>query len=66
MGPALKPHAIGVIDAVLLSHDQQADNLDNSGRAFRSQAPRNSKATPRAWRHGKASNWRSRTQARFG
>jgi L-ascorbate metabolism protein UlaG (beta-lactamase superfamily) len=33
-GPALAPDAIGPIDAVLLSHDQHSDNLDNSGRDF--------------------------------
>jgi len=32
--PALTPQEIGQIDAVLLSHDQHADNLDNAGRAF--------------------------------
>jgi L-ascorbate metabolism protein UlaG (beta-lactamase superfamily) len=30
--PALGVGAIGVIDAVLLSHDQHADNLDHAGR----------------------------------
>jgi L-ascorbate metabolism protein UlaG (beta-lactamase superfamily) len=34
IGPALKADAIGPIDAVLLSHDQHSDNLDNSGRDF--------------------------------
>lgn len=33
-GPAIAPDAIGPIDAVLLSHDQHADNLDDAGRAF--------------------------------
>src|SRR3954451_233496 len=33
-GPALSPEAVGRIDAVLLSHDQHADNLDDAGRAF--------------------------------
>ena len=37
-GPALKPHGIGHIDAVLLSHDQHYDNLDHSGREFLPQA----------------------------
>lgn len=32
--PAINPEEIGVIDAVLLSHDQHSDNLDISGRAF--------------------------------
>ncbi len=33
-GPALLAEAIGAIDAVLLSHDQHADNLDRAGRAL--------------------------------
>ncbi|MGO8952412.1 MAG: MBL fold metallo-hydrolase [Rhodomicrobium sp.] len=33
-GPALAADEIGRIDAVLLSHDQHADNLDRSGRAL--------------------------------
>lgn len=32
MGPAVGPEAIGPIDAVLLSHDHHADNLDHAGR----------------------------------
>jgi L-ascorbate metabolism protein UlaG (beta-lactamase superfamily) len=32
--PACRPEDIGAIDAVLLSHDQHADNLDTSGRDF--------------------------------
>ncbi len=39
-GPALKREAIGPIDAVLLSHDQHADNLDNSGRDYLKQVKR--------------------------
>lgn len=39
-GPALKPEAIGNVDAVLLSHDQHADNLDRSGKAFLANAKR--------------------------
>src|SRR5262245_14538673 len=38
--PALSTHQLGTIDAVLLSHDQHSDNLDNSGRAFLKQALR--------------------------
>src|SRR5215831_14949151 len=53
-GPALDVEAIGEVDAVLLSHDQHADNLDDSGKelsrqgkaradhACRRQAPRRS------------------------
>jgi L-ascorbate metabolism protein UlaG (beta-lactamase superfamily) len=39
-GPALKADAVGPVDAVLLSHDQHADNLDNSGRDFLARASR--------------------------
>ena len=39
-GPALAEDAIGEIDAVLLSHDQHADNLDNSGKHFLPKAKR--------------------------
>jgi L-ascorbate metabolism protein UlaG (beta-lactamase superfamily) len=38
--PVLRTGQIGVVDAVLLSHDQHADNLDRSGRAFLSEAGR--------------------------
>jgi L-ascorbate metabolism protein UlaG (beta-lactamase superfamily) len=38
--PALHQAEIGGIDAVLLSHDQHADNLDISGRAFLPKARR--------------------------
>jgi L-ascorbate metabolism protein UlaG (beta-lactamase superfamily) len=37
-GPALDPKQVGRVDAVLLSHDQHADNLDRSGREFLSSA----------------------------
>ena len=40
IGPALKPDAIGPVDAVLLSHDQHSDNLDISGREFLKHAKR--------------------------
>ena len=33
-GPALSIEEIGRLDAVLLSHDQHFDNLDNAGRAM--------------------------------
>src|SRR5258706_2000963 len=32
--PVLSADQMGTVDAVLLSHDQHADNLDTSGRAF--------------------------------
>jgi L-ascorbate metabolism protein UlaG (beta-lactamase superfamily) len=38
--PALAPDQILPIDAVLLSHDQHADNLDHAGKAFLSKAGR--------------------------
>lgn len=38
--PALSPNEVGSVDAVLLSHDQHADNLDTAGRAFVRDAPR--------------------------
>lgn len=34
VGPAVRPDTIGPVDAVLLSHDQHSDNLDNSGREY--------------------------------
>ena len=39
-GPAVSADDVGAIDAVLLSHDQHADNLDVSGRAFLARAGR--------------------------
>jgi L-ascorbate metabolism protein UlaG (beta-lactamase superfamily) len=39
-GPALGVDAIGDVDAVLLSHDQHADNLDHSGKDFLQKAGR--------------------------
>ena len=33
-GPAIGVADIGMVDAVLLSHDQHFDNLDRAGRAF--------------------------------
>lgn len=38
-GPALGPDEVGQVDAVLLSHDQHADNLDMGGREFLARAP---------------------------
>jgi L-ascorbate metabolism protein UlaG (beta-lactamase superfamily) len=38
--PALTREAVGTVDAILLSHDQHADNLDHSGRAFLPRARR--------------------------
>jgi L-ascorbate metabolism protein UlaG (beta-lactamase superfamily) len=39
-GPAIDADAVGAIDAVLLSHDHHADNLDDGGRAFLPRAGR--------------------------
>jgi L-ascorbate metabolism protein UlaG (beta-lactamase superfamily) len=39
-GPALGIDSIGEVDAVLLSHDQHADNLDHAGRDFLAKANR--------------------------
>lgn len=38
--PALAPDDVGAVDAVLLSHDQHADNLDRSGLAYLGRAGR--------------------------
>jgi len=38
--PALSAAAVGAVDAVLLSHDQHADNLDHGGRHFLPNAER--------------------------
>jgi L-ascorbate metabolism protein UlaG (beta-lactamase superfamily) len=38
--PALTAEQTGRVDAVLLSHDQHADNFDHAGRAYAMQAPR--------------------------
>jgi L-ascorbate metabolism protein UlaG (beta-lactamase superfamily) len=39
-GPALEPEAIGEVDAVLLSHDQHSDNLDDAGKEYLAKAGR--------------------------
>jgi L-ascorbate metabolism protein UlaG (beta-lactamase superfamily) len=39
-GPALTAEAVGRVDAVLLSHDQHADNLDHAGKEFLARADR--------------------------
>lgn len=38
-GPAVPASALGVIDLVLLSHDQHVDNLDRTGRALLGDVP---------------------------
>lgn len=37
--PALTAEQVGAVDAVLLSHDQHADNFDHAGKAYAMQAP---------------------------
>ncbi|EWM17366.1 MBL fold metallo-hydrolase [Kutzneria sp. 744] len=39
IGPALGPDELGRVDAVLLSHDQHPDNLDDLGREFLGRVP---------------------------
>ena len=39
-GPAMSAETVGSVDAVLLSHDQHADNLDHSGKAYLAKAAR--------------------------
>ncbi|MWA03377.1 MBL fold metallo-hydrolase [Actinomadura sp. LD22] len=39
MGAVAAPDEIGPVDAVLLSHDQHPDNLDDGGRAYVERAP---------------------------
>jgi L-ascorbate metabolism protein UlaG (beta-lactamase superfamily) len=39
-GPAIRPAALGPVDAVLISHDEHLDNLDVEGRRFALDAPR--------------------------
>jgi L-ascorbate metabolism protein UlaG (beta-lactamase superfamily) len=38
-GPALAPDELGPLDAVLLTHDQHADNLDDAGRRLLPSVP---------------------------
>ncbi|MEV8611424.1 MBL fold metallo-hydrolase [Amycolatopsis sp. NPDC051373] len=38
-GPVASPAEVGAVDAVLLSHDQHADNLDRGGREYLATAP---------------------------
>ena len=39
IGPAVTPEELGRVDAVLLSHDQHPDNLDDLGRKFLDKVP---------------------------
>ena len=38
-GPAVSADALGPVDAVLISHDEHPDNLDDDGRRFALAAP---------------------------
>jgi L-ascorbate metabolism protein UlaG (beta-lactamase superfamily) len=51
-GPAVAADAIGPIDAVLISHDHHADNLDPGGRAYVADAARTLTTTAGAERLG--------------
>jgi L-ascorbate metabolism protein UlaG (beta-lactamase superfamily) len=59
-GPARTIAQVGRIDAVLLSHDQHADNLDTAGRALVKQVPQSFTTVAGARRLGAA---RARTIA---
>ncbi|PJJ70570.1 L-ascorbate metabolism protein UlaG (beta-lactamase superfamily) [Diaminobutyricimonas aerilata] len=39
VGPSRSPDELGSVDAVLLSHDQHGDNLDDAGRGFLATVP---------------------------
>lgn len=52
--PAARPEDLGHVDAVLLSHDQHADNLDRSGRAYLREVPLTLTTRSGAERLGKA------------
>lgn len=51
-GPAIPPESLGRLDAVLLSHDHHADNLDAAGRAVLPSAGRVLTTRPAARRLG--------------
>jgi len=51
-GPAIAADEIGAVDAVLVSHDQHADNLDPAGRAYLADAARTLTTTAGAARLG--------------
>ena len=51
-GPAVAAEEIGAVDAVLISHDQHADNLDPGGRAYVADAARTLTTTVGAERLG--------------
>jgi L-ascorbate metabolism protein UlaG (beta-lactamase superfamily) len=51
-GPAVDPGELGPVDAVLLTHDHHADNLDEAGRALLADVPVVVTTTPGARRLG--------------
>ena len=51
-GPARTADQVGQVDAILLSHDQHADNFDRSGKAYAMAAPRLFTTHARAQRLG--------------
>lgn len=51
-GPALSVEEVGAVDAVLLSHDHHADNLDDAGRAMLAGVPTVLTTVPGARRLG--------------
>ena len=67
-GPDVRPEDLGRVDAVLLSHDQHPDNLDDSGRAMLGTVPRVFTTAEGARRLGGAAEelpwWQHRALAR--
>ena len=70
-GPARSAEQIGQVDAVLLSHDQHADNFDHAGKAYAMGAPRlfttlagahRLSARPKDWHRGKVRRSAGRTE----
>jgi len=68
--PAITAEAIGHVDAVLLSHDQHPDNLDNEGRRLIERVPLVLSTAAAAERLGGSARelpvWRSQTLPRPG
>lgn len=64
-GPALQPDQLPPLDAVLLSHDHHADNLDDAGRALLPTVPTVVTTVPGAGRLGDGARglhpWRTTT-----
>ena len=64
-GPALTAVRVGEVDAVLLSHDQHADNFDRAGKAYAMAVPRLFTTLASAQRLGRGTHglapWQSTT-----